>query len=119
MAKLTIRIDLTPTHAIGPGKIQLLELIERTGSISAAGRAMTMSYRRAWLLIEELNRAFTGRVVMASPGGRAGGGAKLTPTDRKLVRHYRAMEKTTQRVLARHLAALDRASTPRKKSTRS
>ena len=109
MAKLTIRIDLTPTHAIGPGKIQLLELIERTGSISAAGRAMTMSYRRAWRLIEELNRAFTGRVVMASPGGRAGGGAKLTPTGRKLVRHYRA----------RLLAALDRASTPRKKSTRS
>jgi molybdate transport system regulatory protein len=112
MAKLTIRIDITPSRAIGPGKIRLLEWIERSGSISAAGRAMKMSYRRAWLLTEELNRTFTARVVVAAPGGKAGGGANLTPMGRKLVTHYRAMEKTTERVLARHLIALDRASSP-------
>lgn len=54
MAKLTIRVDLAPAGAVGPGKIRLLELVDETGSISAAGRAMNMSYRRAWLLIDEL-----------------------------------------------------------------
>jgi molybdate transport system regulatory protein len=111
MAKLTIRIDLSPSKAVGPGKIRLLELIGETGSISAAGRAMNMSYRRAWLLADELNRLFKKRVIATSPGGKEGGGARLTPFGRRLVRHYRDMEKKTHRVLAKHLAAFDAAST--------
>src|SRR5919108_2663065 len=76
--RLWIRIDLPGGRRVGPGKIRLLELIDETGSISAAGRAMAMSYRRAWLLVESLNTSFRERVVDAQPGGRHGGGARLT-----------------------------------------
>jgi molybdate transport system regulatory protein len=79
MAKLSIRVDLAPLGAVGPGKIRLLEFVDETGSISAAGRAMNMSYRRAWLLIDELNRLFKSPLVAARTGGEAGGGAELTP----------------------------------------
>ena len=77
-ARLSIRIDLPGGRRVGPGKIRLLELIDETGSISAAGRAMAMSYRRAWLLVESLNTGFREPVVDAQPGGRHGGGARLT-----------------------------------------
>ena len=77
-ARLTLRIDLGPDQAIGPGKIRLLEAIERAGSISKAGRALGMSYRRAWLLVEELNKMFAEPLVTARPGGPKGGGAALT-----------------------------------------
>jgi molybdate transport system regulatory protein len=107
--KLRLRIDLTPTSAVGPGKIELLEHIEKTGSISAAGRAMDMSYRRAWLLVDELNRLFKGRVANAGPGGKAGGGARLTPFGRELVRRFRGMEETARGALAKDIAALRKA----------
>lgn len=92
MAKLSIRIDLAPDIRIGPGKVQLLELIAETGSISAAGRALEMSYRRAWLLIDEMNRTLPTPVVQAKPGGRSGGGASLTPFGERLVVCYRRIE---------------------------
>jgi len=69
VAKLTIRIDLSDHGAIGPGKIRLLELVGESGSISAAGRAMNMSYRRAWMLIDNLNRCFRSPVVETQLGG--------------------------------------------------
>lgn len=75
MARLTIRIDLTDHHAIGPGKVKLLELVGESGSISAAGRAMGMSYRRAWTLVDGLNRSFRSLLVTTQPGGARGGGA--------------------------------------------
>jgi len=90
--KLMLRVDFGPNRALGPGKIRLLEAIDRTGSISQAGRALGMSYRRAWLLIDDLNRCFREPVLAAQPGGARGGGAELTAFGRKLVRDYRAIE---------------------------
>ena len=110
MARLTIRVDLAPIGAIGPGKIRLLELIEETGSISAAGRAMNMSYRRAWLLIDELNRLFKNPLVATRLGGEAGGGAALTPFGKSMVRHYRDMESEAHAALAPHLKAFQAAA---------
>jgi molybdate transport system regulatory protein len=90
---LSIRIDLGPGLRIGPGKIALLEAIGAAGSISAAGRALGMSYKRAWDLVEELNRGCSQPVVAASPGGRAGGGASLTATGAAVIRLYREIER--------------------------
>jgi molybdate transport system regulatory protein len=92
MARLSIRVDLASSCAIGPGKIRLLEVIDETGSISAAGRAMDMSYRRAWMLLDELNHIFVEPVTTTTLGGRSGGGASLTPFGRRLVASYRKME---------------------------
>jgi molybdate transport system regulatory protein len=105
MAKLSIRVDLAPLGAVGPGKIRLLEFVDETGSISAAGRAMNMSYRRAWLLIDELNRLFKSPLVAARTGGEAGGGAELTPFGKSMVRRYREMEIEAQAAAAVHLRA--------------
>jgi molybdate transport system regulatory protein len=90
--RLMLRVDFGPNRAIGPGKIQLLEAVRKTGSISQAGRELGMSYRRAWLLIDDMNRCFREPVVTAQPGGTHGGGAMLTAFGRKLVRSYRAIE---------------------------
>lgn len=106
MASLSIRIDLGPGTRIGPGKVRLLELIAEHGSISAAGRALAMSYRRAWLLVDEMNRTLPAPVVAAKPGGRSGGGAALTEFGGRLVACYRAIERDAARVAERHLAAI-------------
>jgi molybdate transport system regulatory protein len=111
-ARLSIRIDLPGGRRVGPGKIQLLELIEETGSISAAGRAMAMSYRRAWLLVESLNTGFREPVVDAQPGGRHGGGARLTPFGRDLVRRYRTLERDAARAVDRQVDAIADALAP-------
>jgi molybdate transport system regulatory protein len=118
MLKLWIRIDLAPDRAVGPGKIRLLELIEETGSISAAGRAMAMSYRRAWLLLDELNRLFKEPVATTKHGGKAGGGAELTAFGRKIVRNYREMEETAHSALSRHLRELQVALPNRRRRAR-
>ena len=91
-AKLMLRVDFGPSRAIGPGKIKLLEAISKTGSISQAGRSLGMSYRRAWLLVDDMNHCFREPVITAQPGGTRGGGAMLTAFGRKLVRSYRAIE---------------------------
>ena len=109
MARVTLRIDLETAGAIGPGKIRLLEQVRDTGSISAAGRAMDMSYRRAWLLIDMLNTAFRNPVVATKLGGKAGGGARLTPFGAELVRTYRDMEQVAHAALRPHLATLENA----------
>lgn len=106
MSILSIRLDLAPGVRVGPGKIRLLELVAEHGSISAAGRALDMSYRRAWLLLNEMNRAFPEPVINAAPGGRSGGGAILTPFGNHLVASYRAIEREAAKVAARHLTAL-------------
>lgn len=90
--RLTLRVDFGGSRSIGPGKIRLLEEIERTGSIAKAGRALGMSYRRAWLLIDDMNHCFRHAVVSARPGGSQGGGAALTDFGAGLVRDYRAIE---------------------------
>ena len=107
--RLSIRIDLASGARVGPGKIALLEEIARSGSISAAGRAMNMSYRRAWELVEDLNRHLGQPVVSAAAGGARGGGARLTEAGSTLVAEYRALETAAHRAAARHLAAIGRA----------
>ena len=79
MARLTLRLDFGPGQAVGHGKIRLLEAVREFGSIAAAGRSMGMSYRRAWLLIDELNTLFAKPVIATKHGGQHGGGAELTP----------------------------------------
>jgi molybdate transport system regulatory protein len=111
MAKLTLRVDFDPDVAVGPGKIELLELVDSLGSIAAAGRAMGMSYRRAWELIDSINRCFREPVVSKQLGGPAGGGARLTPFGRLVVKHYRAIERKATRAVAMHLNALQAART--------
>jgi molybdate transport system regulatory protein len=111
MAELSIRIDFGPDQRIGPGKIELLEHIAALGSISAGGRAMNMSYRRAWELIEELNSMFGKPVVDPKAGGKKGGGATLTPLGLGLISRYRAMERAAAAACDAHLAVLN-AETP-------
>jgi molybdate transport system regulatory protein len=112
MASLTIRIDLSRTRGIGPGKIRLLEMIDKTGSISAAGREMKMSYRRAWLLLDELNHAFREPVATAAQGGRSGGGTQLTPFGRRLVHGYRKMELDAEEAVSAYLGMVRLAVMP-------
>ena len=108
MAELSIRIDFGPGQRIGPGKIALLEHIAALGSISAGGRALSMSYRRAWELIEDLNRLFGKPVVESKSGGRKGGGATLKPLGLSLISRYRAMERAAAAAAESHLQALKR-----------
>lgn len=107
MATLSIRIDLAPGIRIGPGKVRLLELIAETGSISAAGRALAMSYRRAWLLVDEMNRTLPTPVVEAKPGGRQGGGAALTAFGTRVIACYRAIERDAVAMAERRLDEID------------
>jgi len=92
MHRLAIRLELGAGTRIGPGKIRLLELIAETGSISAAGRQMGMSYRRAWRLVDSLNRMFAEPVLDARPGGAGGGGAQVTAFGRRVIEVYREIE---------------------------
>jgi molybdate transport system regulatory protein len=106
---LHIRLNLTPAVGFGPGKADLLERLAETGSISAAAKAMKMSYRRAWLLLEELNRSFRQPVAVKTKGGRGGGGgATLTPWGRTVLKHYRTIEAKAQRAAGPLIAALRR-----------
>ena len=86
------RVQLGAAIAIGPGKVDLLRAIDRERSISAAARAMGLTYKRAWLLIDSLNQGFGQPVVAATSGGRGGGGAMLTPLGAALIERYEALE---------------------------
>jgi len=110
MAQLSIRVDVPDRVRIGPGKIRLLEAVAELGSISGAGRSLGMSYKRAWDLIAEMNSAFEDHVVLAQPGGRAGGGALLTPLGKELVAHYRAIVADAEKAAAKHLEAIEAAA---------
>ena len=88
-----LRILLGEAIAIGPGKAQLLEQIEATGSISAAARAMGMSYRRAWLLVDTMNQCFREPLVETAAGGKGGGGARVSPLGHEVLARYNAMER--------------------------
>jgi molybdate transport system regulatory protein len=103
-----LRIYRDDSIAIGPGKIALLEAIAETGSISAAGRQLGMSYRRAWMLIDEMNRALSSPAVTTAAGGAHGGGTALTPVGEQIVQHYRAIESTARVAAAADITALTR-----------
>jgi molybdate transport system regulatory protein len=105
-AALTIRVDFGAYGALGPGKIKLMELISKHGSISAAGKEMGMSYRRAWLLVDDINRVFREPLVEKQTGGSGGGGARLTKLGRDVVGRYRAIEGAAATASAADLRAL-------------
>lgn len=104
--RIKLRLEYDAPLVLGPGKYQLLARIERLGSISAAGRDMGMSYKRAWSLIEEMNAAFAQPVVDSSRGGPGGGGATVTATGQEVMRRFRALEKLLTDQGADDLAAL-------------
>jgi molybdate transport system regulatory protein len=106
LPSLSVRIDLDAEGRIGPGKIELLEKIREFGSISAAGRAMDMSYKRAWDLVDEINRICRQAAVERQTGGRNGGGALLTPFGISLVARYRKIERDAASAVRKELAAL-------------
>jgi molybdate transport system regulatory protein len=106
LPSLSVRIDIDAAGRIGPGKIELLETIHRSGSISAAGRAMEMSYKRAWDLVDEINRVCRQAAVERQAGGKNGGGAVLTPFGLSLVARYRKIERTAATAARRELQAL-------------
>jgi molybdate transport system regulatory protein len=99
-----IRIDFSGTCSVGPGKIGLLESVERTGSLSAAARALGMSYRRAWLLLHSANEGFSEPVVALSVGGKDGGGARLTDFGRQLVADYRRFDAAVEQLAVKTFA---------------
>lgn len=110
MPNLSIRIDFDEEGRLGPGKVTLLERIAREGSISAAGRSMNMSYKRAWELVSEINDSFAEPLVSAQTGGKSGGGAVLTERGQELIRHYRAIERKALSATSAHLRALQAIS---------
>jgi molybdate transport system regulatory protein len=109
LTRLTLRLDFANGNRLGPGKVALLARIEATGSISAAGRGLGMSYKRAWDLVDSLNRTFHEPVVITRLGGTRGGGAALTPFGTALVARYREMEDVARQALAGHVLALEQA----------
>lgn len=91
--RVKLRFEFGDDLRLGPGKAELLERIGTQGSIAAAGRSMGMSYKRAWSLIDEMNRAFAQPVVHSARGGAGHGGAELTETGHAVIAHFRALER--------------------------
>jgi molybdate transport system regulatory protein len=111
--RLSIRVDLASGIRIGPGKVAVLEEIARSGSISAAGRALRMSYRRTWELVEDLNKGLGTPVVETAAGGSGGGGAVLTKAGKAVVERYRAIEVDAAAAARKHIQALNRVCGPK------
>ncbi len=105
--KLSLRLLHGDEIALGPGKAELLEAIDRTGSISAAGKSMGMSYRRAWMLVDVMNRSFKSPLVETAKGGRHGGGARLSPLGEEVLAHYVAMNAAAQQVASAYLGLFE------------
>lgn len=123
MMRLTVRVDLAEDAAIGPGKARLLETIGKTGSIRAAAARMDMSYRRAWLLLKDLQVVFGVPVIATATGGRKGGGTSLTEAGRQIVKCYRQIEWKASLAAAEQMQALSAISRtpvrkPRKRSVK-
>jgi molybdate transport system regulatory protein len=112
---IRLRIDLSPDSALGPGKISLLEHIESTGSLSKAARELGMSYRRAWLLLDDINGMFSDPATTTSVGGSGGGGARLTDLGREIVKAYREIEDAAEKAASMRIEWL---ASCRRKATR-
>ena len=111
-AQVTLRLDFATDRRLGHGKVALLEAVRRNGSIAAAGRDFGMSYRRAWLLVDEMNRMFHEPVVETRGGGRNGGGAVLTDMGEMVIALYRRAEKKILKSAATEIQALENALAP-------
>lgn len=109
--RLTIRIEMNSGTLLGPGKADLLQAIEETGSIAAAGRRMGMSYKRAWYLIDTLNGYFREPLVVSVKGGKAGGGASLTETGKAVLAAYREAERKAHAAAESAFASLTALAT--------
>lgn len=107
MVAVRLFLKLDADTRIGHGKVSVLEAVEETGSISGAARKLNMPTRRAWELVDHLNKAFGQPLVSGQTGGAGGGGARLTPVGREVVERYRALLAATQAVAAEHVSALD------------
>jgi len=122
MPHLSIRVDFEPTgSALGPGMAELLDRVVAQGSIRSAAASMGMSYRKAWLLVQEMQDTFNGAVVTTEIGGSDGGGTKLTELGTNLLKTYRRIENRAQRAAEADLvalAALVKANAPRRRSGR-
>jgi molybdate transport system regulatory protein len=103
---IRIRVIADDTIAFGPGKASLLQAIAHSGSISGAAREMGMSYRRAWLLVEQMNRCFTGPLVQTATGGLKGGGAQVTGLALDVLAHYQAMQQKARSAIDQDLSYL-------------
>lgn len=110
--RLRARLFSGDEIAIGPGKADLLDAIAATGSISAAGRAMGMSYRRTWLLVDTMNRCWSGPLVETATGGAHGGGARLTPLGVQILKDYRALQQAIETAARDHAEKLDAQLAP-------
>jgi len=119
MAKLSIRIDFENGGQLGPGKVRILELVAETGSIRKAAAVMKMSYRKAWLLLQALEKTFGAPMVATLTGGRDGGGTRLTATGKLVVARYRALEQAAAKVGAKELAPLSKRAKLRRNATKS
>ncbi|HEY0748982.1 MAG TPA: hypothetical protein VGD63_19920, partial [Steroidobacteraceae bacterium] len=97
------RIDFAPTLNLGPGKIDLLEAINAHGSLTSAATSLGLSYRRAWLLLDSLNKTFDESVTTSNAGGKRGGGSAVTAFGRLLIERYRGLEKDIGGIAARSL----------------
>lgn len=118
IARFRLRVTAGDVIYVGPGKVALLEAIRDTSSITAAARSLGMSYRRAWILVDEMNRAFASAVVASATGGERGGGSALTPLGDELVRLYRRIEATAARACRRDLERLLALAKPRASGAR-
>ncbi len=107
-----LRMQVRVVPFLGPGKMMLLDGIERLGSITAAARSLGMSYGRAWRLIEAMNIRFNSGLVSKAPGGTGGGGACLTETGKTVLRLYRAIERKSQTMFAAEVDALQKLLAP-------
>ena len=94
-----VRVIAGNQIALGPGKVNLLEEIDRSGSISKAARELGLSYRRAWTLVDTMNKSFKSSLVEGSAGGKKGGGAQLTPLGKKMAKVYRSMESKAEKAM--------------------
>src|SRR5882757_10030884 len=112
MARLKLTLTMESGARIGPGKAALLESVRSSGSISAAARAMGMDYKRAWLLVDSLNRAFDTPVGERATGGSGGGGAVLTPFGKDLLARYRKLEARAAKLAAADLKAIEKHAVP-------
>ena len=100
MREIKLRVYVGEVIAMGPGKADLLDAIAAAGSISGAGRALGMSYRRCWELVSTMNGQFVEPLVLSAKGGSNGGGAELSPLGNAVLKRYRAMERRAKKAIA-------------------
>ena len=110
--KITLRVDFDSVHAIGPGKVALLEKMRDSGSLSQAARDLDMSYRRAWQLLASLNQTFREPLVLTATGGSGGGGTRLTEFGDEIVAAYRQFEKETNARAEKYFGSMMKTVSP-------